>query len=66
MDAEWHDFDREIFRIADRIKTMRCRTIECCKCPFFHCDGWNETCRFIIGGEKFERWLVLTDKADER
>lgn len=64
LDTKWHDFDKGIFQIADRIKTMRCRTIECYQCPFIHSDGWNERCRFSIGGEDFEKWLTLTDKTD--
>lgn len=65
VNNKWHDFDKEILRIADRIKQMRCRTINCYECPFIHSNGWNENCRFSIGGKDFEKWLTLTDKTDE-
>lgn len=64
-DSKWHDFDRGIFQIGERIRRMRCQMIECYKCPFFHSNGWNESCRFSTSGEAFEKWLTLTDSTDE-
>ena len=64
-DTRWHDFDRGIFQIAERIRRMRCQMIECYVCPFFHSNGWNEKCGFSTSGEDFEKWLTLTDSTDE-
>ena len=65
INNKWHDFDKGIFLISDRIRKMRCQTIQCYDCPFFHSNGWNETCRFSIGGKNFDKWLTVTDKTDE-